>query len=64
MVTRPTFREKLVRDNVIAPFLQLSVVVVIIPLFAAKRKHGLKYTRTQKKSGKRAGCNVPKCKQS
>ena len=28
----PTYPEKFVRDNVVSPFLQLSVVIVILPV--------------------------------
>jgi len=31
MVTRPTYRDKFIRDNVVAQYLQLSVVIVTLP---------------------------------
>jgi len=31
IVTCPTYPEKFIRDNVLAPFLQLSVVIVTLP---------------------------------
>ena len=33
IVTCPTYPEKFARDNVVAPFVQLSVVIVTLPVF-------------------------------
>jgi len=47
IVTRPTYPEKLTQDNVVAPFVQLSVVIVPQPNTTSRRKKNKKNTEVK-----------------